>query len=74
MREHGAWFLSQMSRWGYLRSPADGQAIVDGVYRPEYVQTVATNVRTRDDEHFCDGAKFDPTIALAAPSARLPLP
>jgi two-component system, oxyanion-binding sensor len=65
-RAHAAWFLSQMARWRYLTPPIDSAALVDAVYRPEFVQTLVSDADAPRAERFCDGATFDATQALAA--------
>ena len=66
-REHAAWFLSQMARWRYLTLPLDGEAAVDAIYRPEYVQTlVSERADAPEAEQFCDDAPFNAQHAFAA--------
>lgn len=65
-RAHAAWFLSQMGRWGYLTSPVDGDAVVDAVYRPEFVQPLVDRADVPDAERFCDGTTFDVANAFDA--------
>jgi NitT/TauT family transport system ATP-binding protein/nitrate/nitrite transport system substrate-binding protein len=54
-REHGLWFLSQMTRWGQLGAEHDLQALVDRVYRPDLYREAALSL----------GPILEPTLAFA---------
>jgi NitT/TauT family transport system ATP-binding protein/nitrate/nitrite transport system substrate-binding protein len=60
LRAHASWFLSQMARWRYLPPAADVSALIEAVYHPEVFQAASGVAGTREPEHFCDGADFDP--------------
>lgn len=54
-REHGLWFLSQMTRWGQLGAEHDLQALVDRVYRPDLYREAALSL----------GPILEPALAFA---------
>lgn len=54
-REHGLWFLSQMTRWGQIGAEHDLQALVDRVYRPDLYREAAMSV----------GPILEPALAFA---------
>lgn len=54
-REHGLWFLSQMTRWGQIDAERDLQALVDRVYRPDLYRQAALSL----------GPILEPALAFA---------
>lgn len=56
---HALWFLSQMTRWGYVSRGTD-PALAELVYRADLLPADA--VVTREPEQFCDGVIFNPPI------------
>jgi NitT/TauT family transport system ATP-binding protein/nitrate/nitrite transport system substrate-binding protein len=54
-REHGLWFLSQMTRWGQIGAEHDLQALVDRVYRPDLYREAALSL----------GPILEPALAFA---------
>ncbi|WP_223395361.1 CmpA/NrtA family ABC transporter substrate-binding protein [Caulobacter segnis] len=54
-REHGLWFLSQMTRWGQIGAEHDLQALVDRVYRPDLYRDAALSL----------GPILEPALAFA---------
>lgn len=54
-REHGLWFLSQMTRWGQLGAEHDLQALADRVYRPDLYREAALSL----------GPILEPALAFA---------
>jgi NitT/TauT family transport system ATP-binding protein/nitrate/nitrite transport system substrate-binding protein len=72
-RSHALWFLSQMIRWGQVRTPFDLDAIAKRVYRPDHyrlaAQTLGIAVPDGDMRHeppvtFFGGEKFEPERPL----------
>jgi two-component system, oxyanion-binding sensor len=53
---HAQWFLSQMTRWGYVSRTLDAAAVAQNIYRPDLLQTLTGTADIREQEHFCDGA------------------
>ena len=83
-REHGLWFLSQMTRWGQIGAEHDLQALVDRVYRPDLYREAALSVGPilepalafEDavgpvEARLFDGRAFDPAAARAYASSFL---
>jgi two-component system, oxyanion-binding sensor len=77
-REHGLWFLSQMTRWGQLGFEHDLQALVDRVYRPDLYRDAALSLGPilepalafadaagTVEARLFDGRAFDPRAARA---------
>lgn len=54
-REHGLWFLSQMTRWGQIDADRDLQTLVDRVYRPDFYRQAALSL----------GPILEPALAFA---------
>lgn len=73
---HAVWFMTQMYRWGQLKTPVDMKAIAEKVYRPDLFAAAAKEVNykipaspwKKDGEgaanKFLDGKVFDPTKAV----------
>lgn len=77
-REHGLWFLSQMTRWGQIGAEHDLQALVDRVYRPDLYREAALSLGPilepalafadaagSVEARLFDGLAFDPQAARA---------
>lgn len=77
-REHGLWFLSQMTRWGQLGAEHDLQTLVDRVYRPDLYREAALSLgpilepalafadaASPAQARLFDGLSFDPQAARA---------
>ncbi|MET3667083.1 CmpA/NrtA family ABC transporter substrate-binding protein [Caulobacter sp. 1776] len=80
-REHGLWFLSQMTRWGQIGAEHDLQALVDRVYRPDLYREAALSLPILEpalafpdaagavEARLFDGRAFDPKAARAYAAA-----
>lgn len=77
-REHGLWFLSQMTRWGQIGAEHDLQALADRVYRPDLYRDAALSAGpilepalsfadavTPVEARLFDGRAFDPSAVRA---------
>lgn len=77
-REHGLWFLSQMTRWGQIGAEHDLQALAARVYRPDLYREAALSLGPilepalafadaagPAQARLFDGRSFDPSAARA---------
>lgn len=77
-REHGLWFLSQMTRWGQIGAEHDLQALATRVYRPDLYREAALSLGPilepalafadaagPAQARLFDGRSFDPSAARA---------
>jgi ABC-type nitrate/sulfonate/bicarbonate transport system substrate-binding protein len=53
-REHAAWFLDQMARWGRFGAEVDRAALAHAVYRPDlYERAAGVTIAPASIERFC---------------------
>jgi len=70
-RSHAAWFLGQMTRWGYLAPDLDRSALIDAVYRPDIFRVAARRncLSAPVDDAKIEGEHAKPWQAEGDPSA-----
>jgi NitT/TauT family transport system ATP-binding protein/nitrate/nitrite transport system substrate-binding protein len=68
-RSHAAWFLAEMTRWGYLARDLDRDPLVDAVYRPDLFRAAAERAGLPAPRHDGkdEGAHAAPWMAEGVP-------